>query len=243
MPAARFFIDAPLASATRIELPPQSAHHAARVLRLRDGETISLFNGHGGEFSARLSIDGRRAFADIGTFDSVERETGLWVTLVQSWIATDKLDWVVEKSVELGVAAIVLAPAARSVVRLKDDRLAKRIERLREVIISACAQCGRNRIPCIAAQSTFEGALQAGLLEHARGLLLEPSAESPLSRNVLGEGPIAVVVGPEGGFEPDEVSLAQRVGYLTCRLGGRTLRTETAGVAALAAIQALASNF
>lgn len=243
MRAARFFIDAPLASDTRIELPPRIAHHALRVLRLRDGESITLFNGLGGEFAGRLAVDGPRTLAAIQTFDAVERESPLSITLVQSWIATDKLDWVVEKSVELGVHSIVLAPAQRSVVRLADDRLSRRLERLRELIVASCAQCGRNRIPRIEATSTFTAALQAGLSDGAIGVLLEPNGDRPFSEAGLNNRRFALAVGPEGGFDDDELALARQLSYRAHRIGPRVLRTETAGLAALAALQAVAGDY
>lgn len=243
MRAARFFIDAPLAPHTQIELPSRVAHHALRVLRLRDGDAIALFNGQGGEFAAHLAIDGTRVFADVQASDAVERESPLSVTLVQAWIAADKLDWVIEKSVELGVHSIVLAPARRSVVRVADDRLAKRLERLRELIVAACAQCGRNRIPRIEATSTLAEALQAGLHEGAAGLLLEPNADAQLSDARLSDRRGTLAVGPEGGLDEDELALARQHGYRAYRLGPRVLRTETAGLAALAALQTIAGDF
>lgn len=243
MRAARFYIDAPLAPDTRIELPPRVAHHAARVLRLRDGESIVVFNGLGGEFAARFAVDDRRAFAAIGSFDPVEREAPLSITLVQSFIATEILDWVVEKAVELGVHSIVLTPAQRSVVRPANDRLARKLERLRESIIAACAQCGRNRIPPIAASATLAAALQGGLDDGAHGFLLQPNAELPLVKALLIGHRVALAVGPEGGFDDDELALAQRLGYREYRVGPRVLRTETAGLAALAALQAVAGDF
>jgi 16S rRNA (uracil1498-N3)-methyltransferase len=242
MRAARFFIDAPLASETRIELPPHVAHHAVRVLRLRHGDPLVLFNGTGGEFPSQLAIDGQRVFASILEFDAVERESPLSITLVQAWIATDKLDWVIEKSVELGVHSIILAPTQRSIVRLAEDRLAKRIERLREIIITACAQCGRNRIPHIEAESTFSTALQAALNDNAVGLLIQPRAQSPLAGVQLTSGHAALAVGPEGGFDDAELALAHRVGYHSYSLGPRILRTETAGITALATLQHLAGD-
>ena len=243
MRAARFFIDAPLALGMHIELPPRVAHHAVRVLRLSDGDSIVVFNGQGGEFPARLAIDGSRAVAEIETRDAIDRESPLSVTLVQAWIATDKLDWVIEKSVELGVQSIVLTPAQRSVVRVGGDRLAKRVARLRELIVAACAQCGRNRIPQIDAASTFAGALHAGLSQGAIGLLLDPTAALRLSEAQLGDRRVALAVGPEGGFDDDERALARRLGYGEHRLGPRILRTETAGLAALAVLQVTAGDF
>jgi len=243
MRAARFFIDAPLALGTLIELPPRMAHHALRVLRLRDRDSIVLFNGQGGEFAARLEIDGSRVVAEIHASDAVERESPLSVTLVHAWIATDKLDWVVEKSIELGVHSIVLTPSQRAVVRVTGDRLAKKLDRLRELIVGACAQCGRNRIPQIEAAATLADALRAGQSDGAIGVLLEPNAALSLSEAELSNRRVALAVGPEGGFDDAELELARRLGYRAHRLGPRILRTETAGLAALAAMQATTGDF
>lgn len=243
MRAARFFIDAPLALGMQIGLPPRVAHHALRVLRLRDGDPVVLFNGGGGEFAARVAIDGSRVVAVIQAADAAERESPLSVTLVQAWIATEKLDWVVEKSVELGVHSIVLTPAQRSVVRVAGDRVAKRLARLRELIVAACGQCGRNRVPTIDAASTLADALRTGLGEGATGLLLEPNAELRLFEAELSSRRVALAVGPEGGFDSNELVLARELGYREHRLGPRVLRTETAGLAALAVLQAAAGDF
>ena len=242
MRATRFFIDAPLALGTRLELPTQLSHHALRVLRLREGDPIALFNGRGGEFAARLAINGSQAIAEIHAADAIERESPLSVTLIQAWIATDKLDWVVEKSVELGVHSIVLMPAVRSIVRLADDRLAKRLLRLSELIIAACAQCGRNRIPRIEASASLAIALQSGRADGTSGVLLRPNAELPLTMAPT-HGRLAVAIGPEGGFDDGEIALALQLGYRAYRLGPRVLRTETAGLAALAALQAVAGDY
>lgn len=241
MRAARFFVDEPLAINTRLVLPDRVGHHALRVLRLREGDPIVLFNGTGGEFAGRLSVSGSHAHAAIETFTAVERESPLRVTLVQSWIAADKLEWMIEKAVELGVYSILLTPAQRCVVRLTDDRLGKRIERLRELIIAACAQCGRNRVAPIEASPTLAASLRKGLNGDMRGVLLHPNAELPLVK-ALGAGGVAIAVGPEGGFDDDELALAHQLGYGACRLGPRVLRTETAGLAALAALQTVAGD-
>ena len=195
MRAARFFVDGPLAVDTTIALPERVAHHALRVLRLRDADPVVLFNGTGGEFGARLSVRGSHAHAVVDTFSAVERETPLRITLLQSWVAADKLEWVIEKAVELGVHSIWLAPAQRSVVRITDARLEKRMDRLRDMIVAACAQCGRNRIPRIEASPTLATALQAALGGDMRGVLLDPGGELPLSK-VPVRGGIAIAVGP-----------------------------------------------
>ena len=242
MRAARFFVDKPLAIKSRIALPERVAHHALRVLRLRDGDPIVLFNGAGGEFAARLSVSGSNAHATIDTFDAVEREAPLRVTLVQSWVAADKLEWIVEKAVELGVHSIVLAPAQRSVVRLGGDRLDKRIARLRELIVTACAQCGRNRLPRIEASPTLAQSLRTGLSAKMRGVVLHPNADASVAKAPVADG-VAIAVGPEGGFDDDELALANQLGYAAYRLGPRVLRAETAGLAALAALQTVGGDF
>ena len=242
MRAARFFLNEPLATGTTIALPERVAHHALRVLRLRDGDPVVLFNGTGGEFAAQLSVSGSNAYATIDTFSSVERETSLRVKLIQSWVAVDKLDWIIEKSVELGVDSISLAPAQRSVVRIDGERMDKRLGRLRELIIAACAQCGRNRIPHIEASPTLGESLEAGLVGGMRGALLHPSGEISLVTAASKSGTV-LAVGPEGGFDDAELALAGRLGYAACRLGPRVLRAETAAPAALAALQAVAGDF
>jgi 16S rRNA (uracil1498-N3)-methyltransferase len=242
MNAARFFVDAPLAPGADIDLPAAIVHHAVRVLRLRNGAPIVLFNGTGGEFSAHLALDGATARARIADHDPVERESPLVITLVQSWIGSDKLDWVVEKSVELGVNAIVLAPAQRSVVRLAGDRLQRRIDHLRDVAIAACCQCGRNRIARITAAPDMQTALQSALESGTHGILLDPAADTALA-DFAGVASYALAVGPEGGFDDTEIASAMRLGYRGYRLGPRTLRTETAALAALATLQTAAGDF
>jgi len=162
---------------------------------------------------------------------------------VQAWIATDKLEWVVEKAIELGVARIELAATRRSVVRLDPARLARRIERLREIAIAACCQCGRNRVPSIVAFDDLASAL-ADAGAGSTGVALQPDAlRSLVDIAATTPGPIAIAVGPEGGFDRDEFALLQRAGFQLARLGPRVLRTETAGLAAVAALQATTGDF
>ena len=151
MPQSRFFVDAALAEGDETPLPPEVAHHAVRVLRLREGDPITVFNGKGGEFSAHLSVQGARAWANLERFEPIERESPLAVTLVQAWVATDKLEWIAEKAVELGVADITLVSTARSVVHLDGPRMERRLARLREIVVAACCQSGRDRRPAITA--------------------------------------------------------------------------------------------
>ena len=236
----RFHVHAALAVGSAVDLPRSVAHHAAHVLRLRPGDPVVLFDGRGGEYRGRLSEAGR---VDITEHDPLDRASPLAVTLVQCWIASDKLDWVVEKAVELGAGRILFAPGRRSVVRLDGERRQKRVERLREIAVAACCQCGLNRIPALAACDTLEAALSAGTADGAAGVLLLPGA----SRSLLDTAPtahaFALAIGPEGGFDESELELAARAGYEPARLGPRVLRTETAGLAALAALQARAGDW
>jgi len=237
----RFFIETDLAAGTVVELPANVAHHAAHVLRLRDGDAVVLFNGRGGEFPGRLATRGQRV--ELTRHDPLERESPVAVTLVQAWIATDKLEWVVEKAVELGVARIVLAGTRRSVVRMDAARLPRRIDRLRDIAIAACCQCGRNRVPAITAFGDLGAALDAAGAG-ATGLVLQPDAPRSLIEIAgAAPGPLALAVGPEGGFDADEFALVRRAGFQLARLGPRVLRTETAGLAALAALQGTVGDF
>lgn len=230
--APRLFVDGGLAVGAIVDLPDAVAHHAQRVLRLRIGDPITLFDGRGGEYAARLDAHAR---ARIERFDPVERESPLALTLIQALVASDKLDWLIEKAVELGAAAIVVAPAVRSVVRLDGDRLARRRLHWRDITVAACSQCGRNRLPAVSDATTLEAALAA--TEAAQKFILAPASQHSLTTSA--NLPTAIAVGPEGGFSEAELALAERHGFLPVRAGPRVLRTETAGLAALAALQAL----
>lgn len=235
----RFFVAGELAEGATVALPAAVAHHAVRVLRLRNGAAITLFNGRGGEYAATLQIAGDAASARLLAFDDVERESPLRLTLVQAWMAGDKLDWTIEKAVELGVAAFVLVPAQRSVVVLDAGRRAKREQRLRDLVVAACCQCGRNRVPSLHAAATLADGLQAAQQSAGRGVLLAPDGETSLIQAASAASSFALAIGPEGGFDADEIAHARRIGYATATFGRRILRTETAGIAALAALQAL----
>lgn len=240
MAAPRFFVDQPLVAGTTIRLPDEVAHHARRVLRLRRGDAIVLFNGRGGEYRGTLLGDVDAPAARIDAYDPVERESPVELTLVQALVAADKLDWIVEKAVELGAARIVVAASERSVVRLDGARAERRLRHWRALALAACAQCGRNRVPSVAYFASMPAALDAVGAVPSRWLLL-PAAAQPLAA-ALPTGRAAVAVGPEGGFSDAEVRYAERLGFAPARLGPRILRTETAGIAALAALQALAGD-
>jgi 16S rRNA (uracil1498-N3)-methyltransferase len=246
MKSARFFVDADLLAGDELALPAAVAHHAARVLRLTTGTRIVLFNGRGGECAATLRIDGKHAAATVEALQPVERESPLAVTLLQAWVATEKLDWIVEKAVELGAVCIVLFGAERSVVRIDGERRERRLAHLRQLAIAACEQCGRNRVPTIAAAHDLDDALTTYasgsryvLLPDADTGLLALASAAPAAE---AGATVTLLVGPEGGFTPAEAARARALGCTPARLGPRILRTETAGLAALAALQAVAGD-
>jgi 16S rRNA (uracil1498-N3)-methyltransferase len=238
----RFHLDAELVAGVPVLLPAAVTHHAARVLRLRDGAAITAFNGRGGEWRCRLDVEGARAWAVPEDFDPVERESPLHLVLVQAWVASDKLEWMVEKAVELGVTELILVPAARSVIQLDEPRRLRRLTRMQEIVTAACCQSGRNRLPALTSATSLERGLSAALAAGSRGLLLDPHASEALPEDLLQSSAVALAIGPEGGFDEAERALAIRLGYRPTRLGPRILRTETAGIAALAALQMLGGD-
>lgn len=233
------------AAGLTVALPAAAGHHARRVLRLRPLDPIILFDGQGNEFSARLLADPDNSgatLAQISGGGAVDREAGVAITLVQALSAQDKIDWLIEKCVELGVAQIVLASSERSVVRLDEARGARRLERWRDIAAAACAQCGRNRLPQIVLAPDLASALRATPQALLR-CLLDPDAPLGLGSAAAGGGPLVCAVGPEGGFTAAEQALAAGLGYLPLRLGARVLRTETAGLAAVTALLAMHGEY
>ncbi|HWA13253.1 MAG TPA: 16S rRNA (uracil(1498)-N(3))-methyltransferase [Burkholderiales bacterium] len=244
-PGARFHVDGRLGNGSDVRLPPDAAHHAARVLRLEAGDPIVLFDGHGGEFEARITrLERGEVHAKTGAHREVERESGLEVHLVQGLSSGERMDFTLQKAVELGVAGIQPVAMERSVVRLKDERAQRRVEHWQNLVIAACEQCGRNRVPRVAPVLDFgEYAGQLGPAEGESRLLLSPQAAASLRSRDRPAGRIVLMAGPEGGLAPGETQTALARGFEAVRLGPRVLRTETAAVAALAALQALWGDF
>jgi 16S rRNA (uracil1498-N3)-methyltransferase len=240
MAAPRFYVALDLAPAMVggiVDLPDAVAHHAVRVVRMSVGETLTLFTGRGGEYTATLTrVDKRGAAVRLEAFDPVERESPLAVTLVQGIAANDAMDYAVRKAVELGVAAIQPVVTVRSAALPSGERGERRLAHWRQIAIAACEQCARNCIPEIAAPRPLGDWLAAWRDE---GLVLAPAASESLASLPRPTASLALLVGPEGGFEPSEIDAARARGFVAVRLGPRVLRTETAGIAALAAIQAL----
>ncbi len=235
--ALRFFALVKLSPGAEIELPERASRHCA-VLRLRRGETVILFNGEGGEFTAELTRVSRdNTHARVISRQPVERESPLAIALAQCVSSRDRMDITLQKSTELGVTRIVPIASERSVVRLSSDRADRRVEHWRNVIVAACEQCGRNRVPEIAAITDFETFLGEADAEGMR-LLLAPDADRDL-RCLEPPRSVTLLVGPEGGLAPEERRRAETSGFVPVRFGPRVLRTETAPLAAIAAMQAL----
>lgn len=244
MDSPRFFCAIPLSPGAHFLLPPGPARHAARALRLGPGDRLTLFDGRGGEYAASIErVDRDEVAVRVGAFRPREAESPLALTLVQALQAGDKMDLTVQKAVELGVVRIVPVIARRSVVRLAGERAARRVAHWRGVAESACEQCGRNRVPQI--DEIVPLADWLGALPAAAGdcrLMLAPGAARTLA--LLPPPPAAtLLVGAEGGLDPVECAAARAAGFDAVRLGPRVLRTETAGMAALAAMQALWGDF
>ena len=235
--APRFYIDAPLRAGSVCTLSEDAAHHAIHVLRLRAGEEITVFSGRGGEFAARImSIQRLKIAVDLLHHREIERESPLRVTLVQGVSAGDKMDSTLRKAVELGVAEVQPVLAARSVARPKGERAEGRRAHWQKVIIAACEQCGRNRIPEVHALIALSNYRPSGT---AMRILLSPLAQQPLSELCLQGSDFVVAAGPEAGFTSEEEAALVSSGFVPALLGPRVLRTETAAVAALAALSAL----
>ena len=232
-----------LASGSFVDLPPGPARHAARVLRLAAGDGLTLFDGRGGEYPAVIdSVVKDRVGVRLGQRQDLERESPLDLTLIQALQGGDKMDFTLQKAVELGVGTFVPVASRRSVVRLDADRAAKRLEHWQGVAVAACEQCGRNRIPRVEAVQPLERAL-GQVAPGALRLALLPGAAVSLASLPLPAGPVVLLVGAEGGLAPEEAEAALAAGFRAVSLGPRVLRTETAGLAALAAIQALWGDF
>ena len=239
----RFHVDAPLRAGGSCMLSEESAHHAVHVMRLREGDEAILFNGRGGEYAARVaSIQKLRISLDVLQHRPIERESPLQMILVQGVSSSDRMDYTVRKAVELGVAAIHPVLAARSVARPKGERADNRRAHWQKVVISACEQCGRNRIPEVHPLLSVSDALRTPP-EGVTGILLSPRSELPISKAVEGNSSFVLAAGPEAGFDADEEAAFAKAGFVPVKLGPRVLRTETAALAALAALSALRGDF
>jgi 16S rRNA (uracil1498-N3)-methyltransferase len=232
----RFFCPQPLAAGLSVDLPEAVAHHL-HVVRLLPGAELVLFNGDGGEYRARLAeIGKKRASAMIEAFDPREAELTYSVTLAQALPEASKMDWIIEKAVELGVSTIQPLAAQRCVVRLSGERAEKRQAHWQGVIVAASEQSGRNQLARLEALENFQPWL--GRLDGHPRILLSPRGGQSLAAWARARQPqaLTLMVGPEGGFSAAEEDAALAHGALALSMGPRVLRTETAALAAMAVL-------
>ncbi len=242
MRTTRIFQDCELIVGKTIQLDAEAANHLVSVLRLREQTPIILFNGQGGEFQTTIAqIEKRKVFVLIEKFDGIEREPSIQIHLAQSISRNDKMDLIIQKAVELGVAQITPIITERCNTKLSQDRWMKRLLHWRKIIISACEQCGRNKLPQlnditeITDYLSNESAPTRFIFHHQAEASLPFFDETPHSFSLL--------IGPEGGFTQEEIASAIKHQFMGIKLGPRILRTETAGMTAIASLQSKYGDF
>jgi 16S rRNA (uracil1498-N3)-methyltransferase len=236
MRLTRVYVEAALTPGSAVELPPETGSHLAKVLRARSGDELILFNGDGREFGGSIEeVRGSRVSAFVGEARPVDRESPLAITLVQCVPRGDRMDFIVQKATELGVARIVPVLSQRSVVRLDAAQAQSKANHWRAVTVSACEQCGRNRLPVIEAVQPLLNYLGNSVPGAGPRLVFEPLNGGSAKLSVTDAH---VAIGPEGGFTSDELEAFRVCGYSQGGLGPRVLRTETAAIAAVVWLQA-----
>jgi 16S rRNA (uracil1498-N3)-methyltransferase len=240
MSAPRFYCPPPISPTSFFELPPEAAHHAQRVLRLRPKDAVQVFDGEGRAFDATIAeMSGKRIVLENLRPCPDEPVPPLRIILAQAMCSSEKMDWIVQKAVELGAASIRPVQTRRSVAKLTHERAEKRLEHWRSVIIAACEQCGRNTLPEVHAPQEFGAWLLQTRAAPGTKFILQPQNAVPWHQHPRPPGDVTLLIGPEGGFEQDEIEMAQHQGFLPVLLGPRVLRTETAALAGIAVLQAL----
>jgi 16S rRNA (uracil1498-N3)-methyltransferase len=244
----RVFVEGELQSGSVVELPRETGAHLAKVLRARSGDEVVLFNGDGREFTGAVEkVQGSRVSASIGAARTIDRESPFQLTLVQCVPRGDRMDFIVQKATELGVVRIIPVLSQRSVVRLDEGQAASKQLHWRAVAVSACEQCGRNRLPSVAAPQpllNYLGALaQANeslrfVLEPERARRTERGTQSIDIASAQSVSLAEIAIGPEGGFAPEELEAFDLSSFSRVSLGPRVLRTETAAIAAIVVLQA-----
>jgi 16S rRNA (uracil1498-N3)-methyltransferase len=229
----------PLESGRVMELGSDAAHHVIKVLRLGVGDPLVVFDGQGNEFAAEIeSCAQSRVRVRVLEPRPAVGESPLRITLVQAVSRTDRMDLTLQKATELGVHAIAPVLSARSIVKLDGEQARRKLEHWRAIVVNACEQCARSTLPILREPEQLASYLLRPRLS-SRSIVLDPSGTGDLAAVPGGDGDLELLIGPEGGLEPGELELAGRCGFESRRLGPRILRTETAGVAAIAILQAL----
>ncbi len=236
----RLYIDQPIVANAELGIIGDRAHYLGRVLRMRVGQPLIVFDGSGGEYSAHIaSISKRSVQLRVGVHIDIDRESPLSIHLLQGLSRGDRMDTIVQKTTELGVAAITPLTTDFSVVKISGNRAEKKLSHWRGISISACEQCGRNVLPRIDEPTSFKEWLGANVGDTRSRLILKPNVAQTLDAYTKPTGPICILIGPEGGFSDVEYELAEDLGFEPISLGPRILRTETAAIAAVAGLQSL----
>ena len=230
----RIFIDVPLNENQRVELPKETSHYLSRVLRLPVEAQLRIFNGQGGEYLACITkVTKNSATLQVGAFDATDNSSPLHIHLGIALSKGDRMDFVVQKASELGVSEMSLLNSERTEVKLKGERLEKRLTHWRKVAISACEQCGSNRVPVINTPISLSNWINQR--DEPIKLIMQPGTAQTFQQNKPAS--VALLVGPEGGFADQEVGAANRAGFENITLGPRILRTETAPLVAISLLQ------
>ena len=239
MRVTRVYVDSPLAPETDLRLPEAAAYHVARVLRLREGAIITAFDGSGFDFRCEiLSVKGDDVRVRVGARSAGLAESPLRITLVQAVSRSERMDWTLQKATELGVRTIVPVLSARSVVRLDERQAEKKMRHWQAIVAAACEQCGRSTVPEVRMPQDL-GRYLASPMREGQRLVLSPTGPASLAGLSSMGARVELLIGPEGGFEDVELDRAAATGFTPVRLGPRVLRTETAGIVALAVLQSL----
>lgn len=240
----RIYQHMPLASGQTIKLDAQATVHLTKVLRLRAGDALVLFNGEAndkgerGEFAACVSaVERRSVLIEVGEFMAHSVESPLELVLLQGISRGERMDYTVQKAVELGVSRIVPVLSERTVVNLTSDRREKRRAHWQGVAHSACEQCGRNQVPAVEAVKSFAVAVADVAETDSLKLVLHHRAETDFAALPVPRGTVSLLIGPEGGLSAREIATAEAAGFVSWRLGPRILRTETAALAAISVLQ------
>jgi 16S rRNA (uracil1498-N3)-methyltransferase len=235
----RVFVGQPLEPDRDLLLPEAAAYHVARVLRLRAGAALVAFDGRGSDFRCEiLTVEGDKVRIRVGARVPGLPESPLRITLVQSISRSERMDWTLQKATELGVSVIVPVISARSVVRLDEQQAAKKLRHWQAIVAGACEQCGRS-VAAEVRPAQDLGTYLAGAQREGQRLVLSPSGPASLAGLTSVGARVELLIGPEGGLEDAELAAATQAGFAPVRLGPRVLRTETAGIVALAVLQAM----
>lgn len=244
MRLTRVFVDGPLTRGSTLRLERAASEHLLRVLRLREGAALVLFNGDGLDYAGLLkAVDGKDAIVEVGAAQEPGNESPLPLLLAQGIARGERMDLVLQKATELGVTAIQPLDSERCEVRLSGERLTRRMAHWTAVLRAACGQCGRARVPRLERPMQLLDWTQQLAPDTRLRLRLSPDAPRRLSELDIPAAGVVLAVGPEGGFGPGDVRALDAAGFVPARLGPRVLRTETAGLAALAALQLRAGDF